>query len=153
MKTTGDKLFSEFEKILTTAFPEVGLPKIRKVCQSLSNQAVIEVNASTTSFQQLYADVSIKNEQHKAHFRTHIEYLDKNTGVLMQRLYDNNIVIKQIDRKTGKTILKANSLFAKELVLFLERLDESVQKFYSDVYEIKDKSEAKEHGFQQNTLF
>jgi hypothetical protein len=38
-------------------------------------------------------------------------------------------------------------------VEFLHKLDQSVTKFYVDVYEIEDISQAKEVGFAQTTLF
>lgn len=153
MKTTKDRLFDKFEQTLTAAFPELSVAKIRKVADSMAEDASNEAKSGARTFSDLYATVSQKSEQHKLIFREHIELISKNTHSLMGRLYENSLIIKSIDRKSGKTVLKANSIFAKELVLFLEKLDETVQKFYSDVYEIKDEKEAKEHGFQQTTLF
>lgn len=153
MKTTKDILFDKFEQTLIASFPELPVSKIRKAADLMAEDASIEARNSAKTFSDLYSTVSKKSEQHKYLFREHIELIQKNTDSLMRGLHENNIVTNSVDRKSGKAVLKPKSIFAKELVLFLEKLDESVQKFYVDVYEIKDAKGAKELGFQQNTLF
>jgi len=153
MKTARDKLFAKFEDCLTLSFPEISQPKLRKCGNALVDIAYTEQSESIKVFSDLYRDISLKTEQHKLLFRQHIELISKHSNILMDELHKNQLVVVKTDKSSGKRQLVGRSIFANSLVKFLTEMDESVRKFYVDVYEIKDEKQAKETGFQQTSLF
>lgn len=153
MKTAKDKLFAKFEEHLMLCFPEISQPKLRNCGHALVDIAATEQSEAIKTFSDLYRDISLKNEQHKLLFRQHIELISKHSNILMDELHKHQLVVFKSDKNGGKKQLVGRSIFANGLVKFLTEMDESVRKFYVDVYEIKDEKEAKETGFQQTSLF
>jgi len=153
MQSTKDRLFKDFEAKMVKALPSVSVAQIRKCCDELATLADTEVKNGSRQFSSLYNEISHKSEMHKLVFREHIELISRYTNALMQNLEENSFVAKTLDKKTGKVVLKGRTTLVAGMVEFLHKLDQSVTKFYVDVYEVEDKSQAKEVGFSQTTLF
>jgi hypothetical protein len=153
VKPTKDILFASFEEVLTKKLPLEKQSHIRKIAEELSvigNDVSVE---NSKTFSKLYSEVSYKSESHKNLFRQHIELISKHSNKLMAELKRNNFVQFRSEKNSSEKKLVGKTIFANSLVIFLDELDESVRKFYTDVYEIKDEDEAKRSGFEQTSLF
>jgi len=153
MENTKELLFKYFEAKMVAALPSVSVAQIRKCADELATVAALEVKNGSRQFALLYNEVSHKSEQHKLLFREHIEFISKHSDVLMEEMERNSFVQVKCDKVTHKKYLVGKTIFANGLIKFITGLNESVRRFYTDVYEIKDEREAKERGFNQTTLF
>jgi hypothetical protein len=153
MQSTKERLFKDFEAKMVAALPSVSVAQIRKCAEELATVADTEAKNGSRQFSLLYNEVSHKSEQHKLLFREHIALISKHTDVLMEEMERNSFVQIKCDKVTHKKYLVGKTIFANGLIKFITELNESVRRFYTDVYEIKDEREAKEKGFNQTTLF
>lgn len=153
MKTIKDRLFLLYEEKLYGTFPEAKQTIVRRCADDLSTLATNECSDAVKIFTKLYADATYKSEQHKLLFREHIELISKHSEVLQKELESNSFVQLKINKTTHEKYLVGKTIFATNLINFLTQLNESVKKFYTDVYEVKDEREATELGFKQTSLF
>lgn len=153
MKTIKDRLFALYEERLMAAFPELRQAAVRRCADELATAAATECSEAVKGFSELYRDLSNKSEQHKLLFREHIELISKHSDILMAEMQQNNFVQVKSDKVTHKKYLVGKTIFANGLIKFITELNESVRRFYTDVYEIKDEREARAKGFNQTSLF
>jgi hypothetical protein len=71
---------------------------------------------------------------------------------LIANFRQNGFMKVETDRKTGKSKLVGKTTMVDDMVRFLNILNDSVMKFYQEVYKIEGNSST-EFDFKQTTLF
>lgn len=151
-QTTKNMIRDNFLAILEHNNPTIKENDRWRIANQLSESAYQTMLTHNDAISATYHANALEMEQHKKQFRDHIELLDKSASVLIANFRQNGFMKVETDKKTGKSKLVGKTTMVDDMVIFLNILNDSVMKFYQEVYKIEGNSST-EFDFKQTTLF
>jgi len=89
----------------------------------------------------------LKHEKTRKQFTGMVNFIEKNTKVLLDIFKSNTFVKSDYDPIKRKNVMKGRTSMVTDMVDYLNRLNDLVIKFYDEVYEVEkisDKEKEKE---------
>lgn len=147
------KTLQKYIEFLTNKYPDLPESTIRSIANDLSVQTVDICTESLTELSKMRSDALLDLEKHRNQFRDHIILIEKNSKALLDSFKRQAYVKPEIDPKTRKPYLKGRTTMVDEMVVFLNKLNETVMDFYKNVYKIENRESGKEFDVSQISLF
>ena len=152
-EATKTKTLDTFYTLMQEKFPHIKESDARKIANELIGVAQKMSMENADGFAKLHKETLLELEQHRTQFRKHIELIEKHTNGILESFKRQGYLKPETDPKTGKMYLKARTSLTTELVVYLNKLNDSVFEFYKNVYKIESYDQKGDSGFQQISLF
>lgn len=146
-----------FEKFIATCLENnkynLSEAKIRHYCYFLADISLSLQGEGNKVINDLYHDNALTLEKSRSQFHEMVIFIEKTTQAILDNLKNMGMIKKDFD-KNGKAIIKGRTTVVTDMVLYLNKLNDLVIKFYDEVYQIqKEESDRDENGRVQGTLF
>lgn len=115
---------------------ELSIPQKRAIANLLASEAVHVHDANFDVLREEHDELVKDYEKTRAQFIGFINFIEKQTKVVLETLKKNGLVTPEHDQVKKRTVMKSKSIVVQETLVFLNKMNELVIKFYEDVYKI-----------------
>lgn len=151
---TRKAIFDSFvEKLEQNPLEGLSVAKQRMLADMLTDVAYTMFKEQQSGMAETYQANVLELEQHRKMFKDQVEFLEKNTKVMLDSFKRQGFIKYDKDPKTKKTIMVARTSMVTDMVQFLNQLNQMVMDFYQNVYKIDSSEDAYKAGIQQTSLF
>lgn len=111
-------------------------PQRRTIANLLANQAVHVHDANFDILKEEHQNITKDQEKTRAQFIGFINFIEKSTKLVMDNFKKHSLVKVEFDAVKRKAVMKPRTSVVEEMVVFLNKMNDLVIKFYEDVYKI-----------------
>lgn len=115
---------------------ELSIPQKRAIANLLSSEAVHVHDANFDVLREEHDIMVRDHEKTRAQFIGFINFIEKQTKYVLEALKKNSLVSHDYDAVKKRAYLKGRTTVVQDMVVFLNKMNELVIKFYEDVYKI-----------------
>ncbi len=119
----------------------------RNICNLLAFTVSTVHEENFQKMNEMYQELVLKHEKTRKQFTGMVNFIEKNTKVLLDIFKSNTFVKSDYDPIKRKNVMKGRTSMVTDMVDYLNRLNDLVIKFYDEVYEVEkisDKEKEKE---------
>lgn len=127
----------DFEKSLLETKLGLSEHQAHVISSMMAETVVAEVMANSAAMKKLYDELSVEYESTRNHYREHVETLQSGTKRIMEGLSKQGMVHFETNPKTKRRELKCRTAVLKQVVDFLNAVDEQVYEFFENIYQIE----------------